>query len=147
MSDYLLLKITVLEHASVTDNCRVGEDILTVICDDINTPLVTMTPTVTPTPSATPNNNLLNLLTVPSGVNYVSGDGLTFAGNTGDKLAYNSQTGGDLPSTMNISISGILKSSIIFPNSIYLGKPFRFTLGSNNASYSGNFTTGNINFS
>lgn len=148
MSDYLLLKITVLEHASAADNCRVGEDILTVICDEFSTPSPSVTPTQTPTPTPTSiGNNFINSLTIPPGINYISGDGLTFAGSNGDILSYTSQIGSDLPSTMNISISGTIRSSVVFPNGIYFNKPFRFTLSSNNTNYTGNFTAGTVNFS
>ena len=58
MSDYLLLKITVLEHASVSENCRIGEDILTVICDHPISPTPTQTPTVTPTLTVTTTNTV-----------------------------------------------------------------------------------------
>lgn len=60
MSDYLLLKITVLEHASVSENCRIGEDILTVICDPALSPTPTTTSTPTPTLTATPTNTVTN---------------------------------------------------------------------------------------
>lgn len=208
MSDYLLLKITVLEHASVTENCRLGEDILTVICDPPPSPTPTSTPTVTPTntstptntptntvtstvtPSVTPTNTVtssvtptntltptttptntvtatptatiistptptvtptkapqfLDSLTIPSGINYISSNGLTFTGSNGDVLSYNSQTGFDLPATMNIRVSGVARASVVFPNTIYLNKPFKFTMNSNGTSYIGNFTSGNINF-
>ena len=53
MSDYLLLKISVLEHSTATEDCRFSEDILTVICDPVPTPTPTTTPTVTPTVTAT----------------------------------------------------------------------------------------------
>lgn len=67
MSDYLLLKITVLEHAVAGSDCRVGEDILTVICDPApsQTPTATATPTNTPTgtPTSTPTNTPTNTVT------------------------------------------------------------------------------------
>lgn len=216
MSDYLLLKITALEHASANDNCRVAEDILSVICDpppsptptstvtvtptntttSTNTPTITstvsltptitqtstatptvtptstvtptitptntVTPTITPTssttptitptssitPTITPTSSLafISTLTIPSSSNYISDNGLTFVASLGDSLSYTPQTGSDLPSTMNISISGVVKSSVIFPNSIYSGKPFRFTVNLTSKSYTGNFVSGNINF-
>lgn len=58
MSDYLLLKITVLEHGSVNQDCRVGEDILTVICDLPLSPTPTPTATLTPTITSTPTNTI-----------------------------------------------------------------------------------------
>lgn len=53
MSDYLLLKITVLEHGSVYQNCRIGEDIITIICDIPVSPTPTQTQTMTLTPTNT----------------------------------------------------------------------------------------------
>lgn len=242
MSDYLLLKITVLEHASVSENCRLGEDIITIICDPAPTPTPTstitqtptntstptntatntptnsvtptntatptvtatvtptntqtssVTPTVTPTNTVTPtvtasvtatntvtptvtstvtptltrtntltptntstptvtptvtptsSSNYFDSLIVPSGVNYISGNGLTFVASYGDILSYNNQIGSDLPATMNISVSGVVRASVTFPNAIYINKPFRFTLKANNTNYISNFTSGTINF-
>lgn len=155
----LLLKISVLEHASALNKCRLGEDILTVICDPPASPPPTNTPTVTPTNTATPAitptptptkipSIILNgELTIPLSPNYISGNGLTFVGSAGDKIEYAIQTGSDLPATMNILVSGVVRSSVLFPLSIYNGKPFKFTLNSNSTSYTGNFISGNINFS
>jgi len=240
MSDYLLLKVTVLEHASVNEDCRIGEDLLTIICDppvsptptqtltvtptntvtptttatitptssitptvtststvtptvtptntvtptvtstatptntitptatvtatptntvtptvtstatptNTATPTRTVTPTNTVTPTVTPTNTMMfaNTLTIPSGINYVFGNGLTFVASSGDSLSYMGQIGSDLPLTMNIVINGVVKSTIIFPASSYLGKPFRFLLSSSNLIYTGNFISGNIIF-
>jgi hypothetical protein len=63
MSDYLLLKITVLEHASANAECRIGEDVLTVICDPPISPTPTQTTTVTPTNTITPTNTVTNTST------------------------------------------------------------------------------------
>lgn len=67
MSDYLLLKITVLEHAVAGSDCRIGEDILTVICDpppsQTPTPTLTPTSTLTRTPTNTPTNTVTNTVT------------------------------------------------------------------------------------
>lgn len=60
MSDYLLLKISVLEHSTATEGCRLSEDILTVICDPIPSPTPTATATTTPTLTATPTNTQTN---------------------------------------------------------------------------------------
>jgi endoglucanase len=64
MSDYLLLKISVLEHSTATEDCRFSEDILTVICDPVPTPTPTTTPTVTPTVTATTTTTPTNTATV-----------------------------------------------------------------------------------
>jgi hypothetical protein len=56
MSDYLLLKISVLEHSTATEGCRLSEDILTVICDPVPSPTPTATTTTTPTLTVTPTN-------------------------------------------------------------------------------------------
>lgn len=53
---YLLLKISVLEHATETEACRLSEDILTVICDPVPSPTPTTTNTQTPTLTRTPTN-------------------------------------------------------------------------------------------
>lgn len=72
MSDYLLFKISALEHATPGESCRFGEDILTVICDNIvyptptNTPTRTNTPTPTPTISGTPTNTPTNTPSQPT---------------------------------------------------------------------------------
>lgn len=115
-----------------------------------NTPTVTrtVTPTVTPsvTPTLTPTStpNFFNSLTILAGNNYISGNGLTFSGNPGDKLEYAAQNGFDLPATMNILVGGIIKNTIIFPSAIYMGKLFRVTL--NGISYTGNFISGSVSF-
>lgn len=72
MSDYLLFKISVLEHAVPGESCRFGEDILTVICDNIiyptptNSPTKTYTPTPTPTVSETPTMTPTNTPSSPT---------------------------------------------------------------------------------
>ena len=63
MSDYLLLKISVLEHSTTTENCRLSEDILTVICDPAPSPTPTTTNTQTPTTTSTPTNTTTNTTT------------------------------------------------------------------------------------
>lgn len=63
MSEYLLLKISVLEHATATEDCRLSEDILTVICDPAPSPTPTATVTITPTLTATPTNTPTNTVT------------------------------------------------------------------------------------
>ena len=63
MSDYLLLKISVLEHSTATEGCRLSEDILTVICDPVPSPTPTATTTTTPTLTATPTNTPTNTST------------------------------------------------------------------------------------
>ena len=63
MSDYLLLKISVLEHSTETDDCRLSEDILTVICDIVPSPTPTATNTQTPTLTTTPTNTPTNTIT------------------------------------------------------------------------------------
>jgi hypothetical protein len=63
MSDYLLLKISILEHSTATENCRLSEDILTVICDPVPSPTPTATNTPTPTLTATPTNTPTNTST------------------------------------------------------------------------------------
>lgn len=60
MSEYLLLKISVLEHSTATEGCRLSEDILTVICDPVPSPTPTATTTATPTLTATPTNTPTN---------------------------------------------------------------------------------------
>ena len=107
---------------------------------------MTISPTQTSTVTPTPSMSFADILTVPSGINYISGNGLTFVGSVGDSLSCIGQNGSDLPATMNISVSGVVRSSVVFPNSVYNGKLFRFSLSSNNTSYVGNFTSGNINF-
>jgi len=106
------------------------------------TPTSTRTPTPTITPTST--SNFINSLTILSGSNYISGNGLTFSGNTGDRIEYIAQNGYDLPSTMNISVGGIIKATVIFPASIYNNKLFKVTISG--IPYIGNFIAGNINF-
>jgi len=53
MSDFLLFKITLLEHAVDNSNCRLAEDILSIECIPPVTPTVTPTKTLTPTPTIT----------------------------------------------------------------------------------------------
>lgn len=63
MSEYLLLKISVLEHSTATEDCRLSEDILTVICDPVPSPTPTATTTTTPTLTVTPTNTPTNTST------------------------------------------------------------------------------------
>lgn len=63
MSDYLLLKITILEHATTTEDCRFAEDILSVICNPAISATPTRTPFPTPTPTLTPTNTVTPTLT------------------------------------------------------------------------------------
>ena len=63
MSEYLLLKISVLEHSTATEGCRLSEDILTVICDPVPSPTPTATTTTTPTLTVTPTNTPTNTST------------------------------------------------------------------------------------
>lgn len=60
---YLLLKISVLEHSTETEDCRLSEDILTVICDPVPSPTPTTTNTQTPTLTQTPTNTPTNTTT------------------------------------------------------------------------------------
>jgi len=164
MKDYLLFKVTLLEHATDTSSCRTSEDILTVICDRGPSPSPTTTPTITPTvtptlsitpttsitptvtPTTTRSDIFSNSLVISAGSNYISGDGITFtSSNTGDKLEYNKlQTSFDLPFIMTIIVNGTIKSTVILPSSSYMSKTFRITL--NGIIYIGNFISGNINF-
>lgn len=109
-----------------------------------NSNTVTPTPTNTPTPTSI---MFTQTITIQSGVGYVSGDGgLTFAANIGDRLSYTNQIGLDLPATMNIVIGGVVKATVIFPSSLYFGKPFRFFLNETSTNYIGNFIAGIVNF-
>ena len=207
MSDYLLLKITVLEHAVAGSDCRIGEDVLTVICDPApsqtptatttptNTPTVTptktptntptntvtssvtpssvtqtptptvtttpsvtptntgtpqptntMTPTNTRTPTPTPTNPFGNILTIISSYSPVSSNGVTFNGMIGDTLEFStvSPRSGNAQS-MNIVVSGNQVAQVDFASD-YLGKTFRYYRASSGISYSGSFSSGNVNF-
>lgn len=172
MNDYLLLKATLLEHATEVSSCKTSEDILTIICQRPPSPTPTATPTVTPTvsftptttpsvtptttvtstvtatptltPSSTRNDIFANSLTILSGSNYISGDGLTFTGITGDKLEYNKlNIPFDLPFITNIVVDGTIRATIILPSSGYINKAFKVTLDS--VLYFGSFVSGNIN--
>lgn len=207
MSDYLLLKITVLEQASANEDCRLAEDILTVICDPppsptptntstvtptvtrtaTNTPTVTatatltptvtatitvtptvtatsitstptpthtptptatstMTPTTTKTPTPTPSNPFGNILTILSSYTPVSSNGVTLNGLVGDKLEYStvSPRSGNAQ-TMNILVNAVQVAQVDFASD-YIGKTFRYTKSSSGLSYTGFFSSGDINF-
>jgi hypothetical protein len=118
-----------------------------------NTVTSTKTPTqtATVTPTLTPTLTLFDFvdsLTLSTNNSYTANHGLTFVANSGDQLYYNNNIEYlDLPSIMNVSISGIVRATTIFPINSYLGKPFKFFLNTNNTYYIGYFSSGNINFS
>lgn len=64
-NNYLLLKITLLEHSTDVSSCRTSEDILSIICDPPPTPTPTVTPSITPTitQTTTPTNTVTSTST------------------------------------------------------------------------------------
>jgi hypothetical protein len=52
-NSYLLLKVSVLEHATDSSNCKTSEDIISIICNPRPSPTPSQTPTLTPTNTPT----------------------------------------------------------------------------------------------
>ena len=53
---YLLLKVSVLEHATNSSSCKTSEDIISIICNPRPTTTPSQTPTLTPTNTPTNTN-------------------------------------------------------------------------------------------
>lgn len=142
MSDYLLLKITALEHASANENCRTAEDILTVICDVPSSP--TPTPTSTPTPTPQPSfNSLIRILIDNSPV---SQNGITFNASAGDTLEYNSISSRQgVGRTTNLFTGNTQVGQVDFMSD-YEGAVFRYTDASTGLKYFGILSGGGIVF-
>lgn len=137
-----ILEVSVTSPEST--DCPKVLDLLTIQCDNC-IPSPSPTPTRTPTPTPTPAAGFLNQIIVPSSPNFISANGLTLSGSSGDKLEYTAQNILDAPATMTINIGGVSVASVVFPLSAYFGKPFRFTKAS--TQYTGVFTPGIVTFS
>ncbi len=60
-NSYLLLKVSVLEHATDSSNCKTSEDIISIVCEPAPSPTPSITPTITP--SITPTNTVTPTVT------------------------------------------------------------------------------------
>lgn len=147
--NYLLFKVSVLEHVASNEACRIGEDILTVICEP---PPASPLPAVTPTPTPTPNNNpditFNNGMLIPganNSIGSISGNGITLTGIGGSVLSYNTQTGSFTMSTLSLrngnpsSFTELAK--LVFIDA-YMGSAFKITI--NGTTYLRTFTNGII---
>lgn len=152
-NNYLLLKVTVLEHVSSSDACRVAEDILTVICDESGavippSPTPTVTPTVTPSP--TPVGVFDSSITIAgtnTTVSTYSTEGLTFTSTGGSTIYFDKKGSSATIGIMSVR-KGTIQSSreiarIVFVDS-YLNS--RFRLNVDGINYSGSFVNDNVYF-
>lgn len=152
-NNYLLLKVTVLEHVSASNACRIAEDILTVICDEAGvviapSPTPTVTPTVTPTP--TPVGTFDSSITI-AGTNTTiatySTDGLTFTSTGGATIYFDKKDASATMGVMSVRKGNTQNSQeiarIVFVDT-YLNSRFRLNVGGVN--YSGTFINGNTYF-
>lgn len=111
-NNYLLLKVSVLEHVSANEACRIGEDFLTIICDappPSPTPQPTSFPNTTPTPTPSPTpqpslsfNNSLLIIGAVSVIGSSSNNGITLTSYGGTNLSYNSKSGLSTISSMSL---------------------------------------------
>jgi len=137
-NNYLLLKVSVLEHVSGNEACRIGEDFLTIICDSPPAPqLPNVTPTITPSSMQQPDAPLNNAIIV-QGLNAVistsSNDGITLTSYGGTALLYNSKTGASTISSMSLrfgSPSGFTEVGRIVFVDAYLNDKFNLQYNSN----------------
>lgn len=144
-NNYLLLKVSAVEHVSPSEPCRIVEDILTIICNE-NTvgQQPSPTPATTPTPTPTPLPTFDTSITIAGTNNTIgtySSDGLTFTCTGGATLNFNKKA-----ASATIGISSIRKGNIqnsveiariVFVDS-YLNTQYRISIGGIN--YSGVFT-------
>ena len=143
-NNYLLLKVSVLEHVSSNEACRIAQDVITIICNPVGQAPVSPTPT--PTPTTTPIPSFVNSLTIAglsSSNGSLSNSGITFTSSGGSVLSFNNQADSATISTMSLNVSSLEVARIIFLDS-YLNQPFKFTY--NGTPYYGTFTNGVINF-
>lgn len=153
MSNYLLFKVSALEHVSSNSACRIAEDILTIICDDPGAVVVaspTPTQTSTPTPTPTPIGIFDTSITIAgtnSSISSYSTNGLTLTSVGGAIIYFNKQ-----PLSSTIGIMSIRKGTIgssielariVFVDT-YLNTKFKFVL--NDVVYSGLFTNNSLYF-
>jgi hypothetical protein len=148
-NNYLLLKVSVLEHVSSNEACRIAEDILTVICNPPGQ-AVLPSPTPTVTASPTPLPSFASSLTIPglaSNNGSISGSGITFSSSGGSIFSFDPQADSATMSTLSIR-SGTINSSteiarIIFLDG-YLNKGFKLRI--NSRDYYGSFINGTLYF-
>jgi len=145
-NNYLLLKVSVLEHVTANEACRIVEDTLTVICNPPGQSILRPTPTVTP--SSTPLPSFSSGLTIAgssSNTGSISGSGITFSSNGGSSISFNVQSDSATMSTLSIRTGTINSSTeiarIIFLDG-YLNKPFKIRI--NSTDYYGSFTNGTL---
>ena len=137
-NNYLLLKVSVLEHVSGNEACRIGEDFLTIICDSPPAPpLPNVTPTITPSSMQQPDTPLNNAIIVQglnSAISTSSNDGITLTSYGGTALLYNSRTGASTISSMSLilgSPSGFTEVGRIVFVDAYLNDKFNLQYNSN----------------
>jgi hypothetical protein len=148
-NNYLLLKVSVLEHVSSNEACRIAEDILTVICNPAGQ-AVPPSPTPTVTASPTPLPSFSSSLTIPgasSNNSSISGNGITFSSSGTSILSFDTQPDSATMSTLSIR-TGIIGNSVEIARIIfldgYLNKGFK--LRYNSKDYYGLFTNGTLYF-
>lgn len=148
-NNYLLLKVSAIEHVSPSDPCRIVEDILTIVCNQ-SIAQVSPTPTLTPTPTPTPApsfDTIISLAGSSSIVTSYSSEGLTFTSVGGSFIRFNKQP---ISSTIGVSYirkgtpqSSVEIATIVFGDS-YLNTQYKLTI--NDTVYMGVFTNNTTYF-
>ena len=144
MNNFLLLKVSALEHVSSNEVCRIAQDVITIICNAPGQVQPDPSPTPTPTPTLLPSfSTSLVIAGLSSSNSSISGHGITFSSIGGSVLSFNIQPDSATISTLSIKISSLEVARIVFLDS-YLNQSFKFTY--NSIIYYGTFTNGVINF-
>lgn len=137
-NNYLLLKVSVLEHVSGNEACRIGEDFLTIICDPAppaQPPNVT--PTVSPTSMQQPDSNFNDAIIIQglsSVISTSSNNGITLTSYGGTTLLYSVKTGPSTISSMSLRLgspSGFTEVGRIVFVDAYLNDKFNLQYNSN----------------